>query len=325
MGPTGPLAPFEPGARALVTGAAGFIGSALMRRLLRANVEVHALYRRTPPPLESNAAWRQCDVEDAAAVQRVFADVRPHYVFHLASYVSGTRERSAVMPMLRSNLLSAVNLLSAATEFGCRRIVLTGSMEEPPPSGEWPIPSSPYAAAKLGASAYGRMFHRLYQTPMVVLRLFMVYGPGQLDFKKLVPYTIRSLLQGTAPQLSIGRRNVDWVFVEDVVDSYVRSALVSGIEGATFDIASGQPVTVRAMVERLVALIDPGVRPQFGAIAERLSEQEPTADLSASERSLGWRPATSLDDGLQATVAWYRRHLASLQSAAVPKSTTTTT
>lgn len=325
MGPTGPLPPFEPGARVLVTGAAGFIGSALMRRLLRANVEVHALYRRTPPPRESNAAWRQCDVEDAAAVQRVFADVRPHYVFHLASYVSGTRERSAVMPMLRSNLLSAVNLLSAATEFGCRRIVLTGSMEEPPPSEEWPIPSSPYAAAKFGASAYGRMFHRLYQTPVVVLRLFMVYGPGQMDFKKLVPYTIRSLLQGTAPQLSSGRRNVDWVFVEDVVDSYVRSALVSGIEGATFDIASGQPVTVRALVERLVALVDPGIRPQFGAIAERLSEQEPTADLSASEQYLGWRPTTSLDDGLQATVAWYRRYLASLQSAAVPKSTTTTT
>lgn len=320
----GPLPSFEPGARALVTGAAGFIGSALLQRLLQANVEVHALYRRTPPPRESNAVWRQCDVEDEIAVQRVFAEVRPHYVFHLASYVSGTRERSAVMPMLRSNLLSAINLLSAATEFGCRRIILSGSMEEPSPSGEWPIPSSPYAAAKFGASAYGRMFHRLYQTPVVVLRLFMVYGPGQMDFKKLVPYTIRSLLQGVAPQLSSGRRNVDWVFVEDVVDSYVRSALVGGIEGATFDVASGRPVTVRALVERLADLVGSGVRPQFGAIAERLSEQEPTADLSVSERRLGWRPATSLDDGLQTTVAWYRRHLASLQSATVSKSTTTT-
>lgn len=318
MGPTGPLPSFEPGARALVTGAAGFIGGALVRRLLQANVDVHAVYRRTPPPLQSNAAWHQCDVEDAMAVERVFADVRPHYVFHLASYVSGTRERSAVMPMLRSNLLSAVNLLGAATEFECRRIMLTGSMEEPPPSGEWPIPSSPYAAAKFGASAYGRMFHRLYQTPMVVLRLFMVYGPGQMDFKKLVPYTIRSLLQGVAPQLSSGRRNVDWVFVDDVVDSYIRSALISGVDGATFDIASGQPVTVRTMVERLVTLVDPDIRPQFGAIAERLSEQEPTADLSVAERCLGWRPATSLDDGLRMTVAWYRRHLASLQSAAVP-------
>lgn len=304
--PATALPSFEPGARALVTGAAGFIGSALVRRLLQANVEVHALYRRTSPPLQSNAAWHQCDAEDAVAVERVFAEVRPLYVFHLASYVSGTRERSAVVPMLRSNLLSAVNLLSAATEFGCRRIVLTGSMEEPSPSAAWAVPSSPYAAAKFAASAYGRMFHLLYHAPVVTLRLFMVYGPGQQDLKKLVPYTILSLLNGTAPRISSGRRNIDWVYVDDVAEGYMRAALMHGVDGKTIDIGSGEPVTVRALVERLVALIDVDVTPQFGAEAERLGEQEVRADLTAAETLLQWRATVGLDDGLGRTVLWYR-------------------
>lgn len=299
---------FERGARALVTGASGFIGAAVTRRLLQEGVEVHALYRRTPAENLHHAIWRQCDVEDGAAVRRIVGTVHPDFVFHLASHVSGSRELEIVGPTLRSNLLSTVNVLTAATETGCRRIVLTGSMEEPAPSAAWSVPSSPYAAAKSAASAYGRMFHMLYGAPVVMLRLFMVYGPGQTDIKKLVPYTIMSLLNGTAPQLSSGRRNVDWVYVDDVVESYMRAALRSGVEGKTIDIASGQPVTVRTLVERLVAMINADIAPQFGALVERAGEQEPVANLTAAETLLQWQAKTDLTEGLKRTVSWYQDH-----------------
>jgi len=303
------------GAKVLVTGAAGFIGSALTHRLSAAGADVHGLYRRMSPA-KTAGAW-QCDLGDLAAVRQIVSAVRPDLIFHLASHVAGARGLDLVAPTLHSNLLGTVNLLTAATETGCRRVVLTGSMEEPPPQRDWPVPNSPYSAAKAAASAYGRMFHRLYQTPVVILRLFMVYGPGQQDLKKLIPYTALSLLQNRAPEISSGRRRVDWVYIDDVVDGFVAAAGVDGIEGQTLDIGSGELVPVRAVVEQLVELINPAIHPRFGALAERALECEPVADVGDARARLGWRAAMPLHQGLAQTVEWYRRKIARDLPAAV--------
>jgi nucleoside-diphosphate-sugar epimerase len=200
-----------------------------------------------------------------------------------------------------------VNVLSAATQVGCERLVLTGSMDEPQPDGNWPIPCSPYAAAKFAASAYGRMFHSLYRTPVVMLRLFMVYGPAQQDLKKLVPYVTLSLLDGHAPQLSSGVRRVDWIYIDDVVDGYVAAALSPAVDGSTIDLGSGELESVRSIVERLTAIVGtPGVVPVFGAVSDRPMEQERSANLALARTALGWGPRTELDDGLRRTVDWYR-------------------
>jgi len=299
---------FVPGARALVTGASGFIGGALTRRLLQENVEVHAVYRHTRPREAADAIWHACDLEEESATRCLIERVQPTVLFHLASHVSGSRDMGAVMPTLRANLLSTVNVLTAATAQGCGRIVLSGSMEEPAPAGDWPVPSSPYAAAKLAANAFGRMFQLLYAAPVVTLRLFMVYGPGQRDLKKLVPYTILSLLNGETPRFTSGGRLIDWVYIDDVVESYVRAATMAGVEGKTIDIASGTRVTVRDVVERLGQLIDPAIQPQFGAIPDRVAEQEPCANLTLAASLLDWAPRTALDTGLARSVEWYREH-----------------
>lgn len=296
------------GAKALVTGAAGFIGAALARRLGAHGVEVHGLYRRTPPA-ETAGAW-QCDLADLSAVRQIVSTVNPDLVFHLAGHVAGARGLDLVAPTLYSNLVGTVNLLTAVTEARCRRVVLTGSMEEPPPDLHWPVPNSPYSAAKAAASAYGRMFQRLYGTPVVILRLFMVYGPAQQDLKKIIPYTILSLLQNRAPAVSNGLRGVDWVYVDDVVESYVAAATAEGIEGETLDVGSGELVTVRTVVERLVGLINPAIQPNFGAVAERALEREPTANVAEAAARLGWRASTPLNRGLAQTAEWYRQNVA---------------
>jgi nucleoside-diphosphate-sugar epimerase len=180
-------------------------------------------------------------------------------------------------------------------------------MEEPQPDGNWPVPCSPYAAAKFAASAYGRMFHSLYRTPVATLRLFMVYGPGQQDVKKLVPYVTLSLLEGRAPELSSGVRRVDWIYVDDVVDGYLAAALSPAVDGCTIDLGSGELVSVRSVVERLTTIVGtPGVVPVFGAVSDRPMEQERCAVLAEARAVLGWSPRTPLDDGLRRTVDWYR-------------------
>jgi nucleoside-diphosphate-sugar epimerase len=297
------------GRRALVTGASGFIGSALCRRLSQAGMEVHGVSRTERAATDSCALWHSKRLDDIEAVRALFKAARPDYVFHLASHVAGSRSIELVLPTFSANLTSTVNLLTAATELGCERILLTGSLEEPEPGPDHAVPSSPYAAAKFAASAYGRMFHALYKTPVAILRLFMVYGPGQQDLRKLVPYVTLSLLKGQTPELSSGVRKVDWIYVDDVVAGYLAAATAKGVEGGTIDLGSGRLDTVRTVVEELVGLINPRIQPLFGSIPERALEQTRTADAESSFRRIGWRTQVSLRDGLARTAEWYREQL----------------
>jgi nucleoside-diphosphate-sugar epimerase len=291
------------GQRLLVTGASGFIGSHLIKRLADNAADLHAVCWRRPIHRGNGWRWWRADLAEAATVKRLLARVRPDVIFHLASYVSGRRDLELVMPTFRSNLMSTVNLLSAASASGCRRFVLAGSQEEP--SEPDASPCSPYAAAKYAATGYARMFQALFQLPIVVTRLFMVYGPGQRDSQKLIPYVILSLLRGETPKLMSGERPVDWIFVEDVVDALLAAATVPGIDGRVLDVGSGRLIPVRNVVDQLVRLVNPRVTPHFGALADRQLEQVRAADSAETERLTGWRPTISLEEGLRRTVEWY--------------------
>jgi UDP-glucose 4-epimerase len=297
------------GQKILVTGASGFIGSHLCQRLCQGDVEVHAISRVNPPNAESVVHWWQGDLAELETVENLLADIKPEVIFHLASYVVGAREINVVMPTFRNNLVSTVNLLTVAGQIGCRRIVITGSLEEPEPNNHEAVPSSPYAAAKWTGSAYARMFHALYHLPVVNLRVFMVYGPGQRDLRKLIPYVILSLLRGEAPRLSSGTREVDWVYVEDVVEGFLAAAQAVNVEGQTVDIGSGALVPIRSVVEILVRLINPQIEPLFSALPDRPFEQVRLADIAKSQAMLGWRPKIALEEGLRRTAHWYERLL----------------
>lgn len=304
--PTNPIPAALHGQRALVTGGRGFIGSALCRKLEAAGAEVYSL-GRSPVPDSRDRHALVGDLQNIDATRKVFRLIRPDLVFHLASHVLGARSLDVVLSTFHSNLTSTANLLVAARETDCARVVLTSSMEEPDPCGEWSIPCSPYAASKLAASSYGRMFHALFELPVVLLRVFMVYGPGQHDREKLIPHVITSLRDRKSPAFSSGTRLVDWIYVDDVADAFVRAALATGIDGQTLDIGSGELVSVRDVVNTLYRIMDESRAPEFGQVDDRPMEQERRADVMRATEALGWHPATSLYDGLQKTVDWYRR------------------
>lgn len=297
------------GRRVLVTGGSGFIGSMLCRRLSQLGADVHAVSRRPCAAEGGSITGWQSDLADYDGVRRLFAAVKPEIVFHLASEVTGSRELDRVLPTLRGNLVSAVNVFIAATENNCQRVVTAGSLEEPDESDPAAIPCSPYAAAKWASSGYARMFHALYAAPIVVARLFMVYGPGQQDLRKLVPYVILSLLRGESPKLSGGARLVDWVYVEDVLEGLLALGVARDVDGVTMDLGSGQLVTTREVVESISAIVDRNVPLEFGAVPERPMERVRVADTERTYRLLGWRPGYSLQQGLAQTAIWYRRQM----------------
>lgn len=290
--------------RVLVTGGHGFIGRPLSRKLAAMAAEVVAVSRTAYSDFDGVRSVA-LDLANPVAVDDLFATFRPDIVLHLASHVVGARTPEVVLSTYHSNLTSTVHLLMAAKAYGCERVVLTGSLEEPDPDTGSPIPSSPYAAAKAAASAYGRMFHALFGLSVVILRVFMVYGPGQADLKKLVPYVITSLDRGEVPTFSSGTRQVDWVYVDDVVDAYTLAGLVEGADGKTIDVGSGTFASVRDVVEMLFALMGRKELPVFGGTQDRMMEQVRLADVASSRRILGWAPQVSMLEGLERAVRAY--------------------
>lgn len=289
--------------RVLVTGAGGFIGAHLVRRLVDLKADVHTVSRRGDG---RTTRCVQADLRDPSATAEAVRAVQPEIVFHLAGEVYGSRDVRAVLPTLAGNLQSTVNLLSAATETGLPRVVLAGSMEEPEPTEVRASASSPYAVSKWAAGAYAQLFHGLWALPTVVLRIAMTYGPAQPDGRKLVPYVIDSLLAGRAPELTSGKRKIDWVFVDDVVDAFIAAACVPAAAGRTFDIGSGVPVDIRETVELLRRLVGSNVLPHYGAVADRPLDSARIADVRDAAELLGWRAGVELQDGLSRTVEWYR-------------------
>jgi UDP-glucose 4-epimerase len=299
------------GLRALVTGASGFLGSHLCERLLQSGAEVHATSRVCRDGDKSRLRWWQSGLTEFGLVRELLEEIRPEVIFHLAGRVTAAPELGLVLPTFSSLLGSTVNVLAAATTVGCRRVVVTGSLTEPESGLLDVVPSSPYATAKWAGAAYARMFHKLYRTPVVILRLFMTYGPGQ-HREKIIPYVIESLSRGRPPQLSSGRWKADWVYVDDVIDGFVLAAARPSIEGCTFDLGSGTLTSTREVVRRLIALYGPQVEPSFGALRDRPDEQVRAADIAPAREKLGWEPNTSLDEGLARTVRWHQDRLARL-------------
>ncbi len=289
----------------LVSGATGFIGSCLCRRLVADGHEVHGISRHVHPSRQGMQWWRG-DLSDARAVSQIMKGTRPQIVFHLASRVTGARDVGEVASTFQANLASSVNILTSALETGCQRVVLAGSSEEPV-QNDGAAPCSPYAAAKWSATSYARMFGALFHVPVVVPRIFMTYGPGQRDVQKVVPYTILSMLRGEQPKLSSGRRQVDWVYVDDVVEGLVRAAFCGDAKEITFDLGSGTLVSVRTIVEYIAEIIGNGIKPEFGAIPDRPLEPERIADTRFLEETFRWKPSTPWREGLRKTVEWYKR------------------
>jgi UDP-glucose 4-epimerase len=304
--PAPPLGRRLSGSTVLVTGAHGFIGRHLVERLAELGADVHAVSRRTPAdPAVAATSW-QVDLADAGATDHLVRAVRPDVVFHLAGEASGSREVTAVPRTFASNLASTVNLLTAATEVGRPRIVLAGSMEEPRAGEAQLRASSPYAVSKWASAAYAHAFHDLWSLPTTVLRVAMVYGPGRQNEDKLVPYVIKCLLAGRAPELTSGTRQIDWVYVDDVVDAFLAAACAGSVAGRSLDIGSGEPVDIRQTVTTLQQIIGTDVPAHFGGLPDRKFDGACIADLSESGPLLGWRAQVGLVDGLTRTVAWFR-------------------
>ena len=328
----------------LVTGGAGFIGSALIRALhgqtdaAIVNVDklTHAadLTRVAEISQSPRYAFEKIDICDAEALAVVVRRHRPSAVVHLAAESHVDRSIDAPAPFINTNIIGTYRLLEVARRYHADLTkeeadlfrLLNVSTDEVygslGPTGvfseDTPYrPNSPYSASKAASDHLVRAWGRTYSLPVLIVNCSNNYGPYQFP-EKLIPLMIAHAIEGSPlPIYGAGTNIRDWLYIDDHV-SALMTVLKSGRPGGTYAVGGGQEVTNLALIEQLCDLIDarvpypPGSRRQLiSFVADRPGHDLRYAiDYSLISAELGWHPRVSLDQGLAQTVDWYLANLA---------------
>jgi CDP-glucose 4,6-dehydratase len=312
--------------RVFVTGATGLLGSALVDELVARGADVTVLVRDWVPAsrlLETSAAQRAAvvggDLLDLALLIRALNEHEIDTVFHLgAQTIVGTAARSPISTF-ESNVRGTWNLLEACRLNATlvRRVVVAssdkayGEHDRLPYTEDTPLVGRfPYDASKACADLIARSYFHTFGTPVVVTRCGNLWGPGDLNYNRLIPGTIRSALLDERPIVrSDGTCRRDYFYVRDAVGAYLALAekmSAAPLGGEAFNFGNEQPFTVLEVVERILAAMDkPHLKPVIlnEANAEIAHQY---LDCTKARRELQWTPSYSFEAGLAETIAWYR-------------------
>ncbi len=304
----------------LVTGGAGFIGSHIVERLVGLGHEVRVLDNFSTGKRENLSSFEggidviEGDIRDVPSVERAVKGVE--VVFHEAALASVPRSVADPASSNEVNVTGTLNLLVASRDSGVRRFVFASSSsvygnspELPKRESMAPSPESPYAASKLAAENYCRIFFSLYGLECVSLRYFNVFGPRQdpgSEYAAVVPLFVTALLEGRAPTIyGDGEQSRDFTYVANVVDANMLALSADGAAGEVFNIACGHTATVNELLARMQELTGTSLASHH--TDQRAGDVKHSfADISKAEGTLGLDPKVLFDEGLTLTVDWFR-------------------
>ncbi|MDD1690301.1 MAG: NAD(P)-dependent oxidoreductase [Methanoregula sp.] len=304
--------------RILVTGANGFIGSRLVKKLLDRGYDVGILVRessdlRSIDTILDRISVFRGDIRNCEDVSDTVVKFIPDVVMHLVTYYAVEHSSSEVNVMVETNVMGTINLLEAARMNKVKLFINTSTcavyeQQDRALSEQDPVsPQNLYALTKLQAEEACRFYALNYSVDGITLRLFPPYGPGDHE-RRLIPYLIHAFSTNQTPQITSGEQKWDFIFVDDIVDAYI-AVLTTYPFRERYDvinIGTGNPRSVRQIVQSIMKLMNKDIELSWGVLPHRKNELwYNSSDNKKAEDLLGWKPVTDIHDGLRMTIEYF--------------------
>lgn len=316
--------------RVFITGATGVIGLNLVNQLLSMDANIVAFVRDWVPRTKILGSWLQDsgkvtivrgELEDYNSILRTLAEYETECIFHLGAQTIVNVGNRSPLTTFRSNIEGTWNLLEAARvlntysdDIKCICVASSdkayGSSHILPYTEDLPLRGEhPYDVSKSCTDLITQSYALSYQLPTCIARMGNIYGPGDLNFNRIVPGTIKSLIDGKRPVIrSDGKPIREYFFVEDAVDAYLtlaESMERKKIIGQAFNFSSGERIQVSEMVRNIISLFGSSTEPEIlNTSRNEITDQY--LSIEKAKKILSWSPKYSVDKGLKLTIPWYR-------------------
>lgn len=297
----------------LVVGGTGFIGRHFTQEAVVRGYDtsVLSLHETSDSNKIDGVEYLVGDIACYEEINQLFSVRRFTYVVNVGGYVDHSRYLEGGREVMDTQFVGVQNLVQCLDWNSLSAFVQIGSSDEygnqPAPQHEsLPVmPNTPYSMGKATAGQMLQMLHRAEGFPAVILRLFLVYGPGQ-DERRFIPQIITGCLKGKSFATSLGEQLRDFCYVDDIVDGAILAMTSPKAHGKVLNLASGIPVRIRQVLEKVRDIIGQG-EPQFGKLPYRVGENMALyADISKAKQLLSWEPKICFDEGLDRTINFYR-------------------
>ena len=289
----------------LIAGGTGFIGKHLVRAALKRGYDVSVISLNVLDPSKSvkGAKYYAANLCNFDTLSSVMPSNKFDYVVNLSGYVDHSSYRDGGAKVIDTHFNGIVNLVGFVDWSALKNFIQVGSSDEygncdaPQCEDTREKPNSPYSFSKVSASHFLQMLGRNEKFPSVILRFFLVYGPGQAT-NRFIPQIIRGCLNDEVFDTSAGGQLRDFCHIDDIIKGVFCALEHRGLYGEIINLASGQPVQIRDVVDLIHRLVGAG-RPNFGKVPYRQNENMALyADISKAKKLLSWVPSVSLEDGI---------------------------
>lgn len=300
--------------KVLITGINGFVGSHLARRLKTLGAKVYGISRSK----EDKDIFR-INVFDFSGVDKLMKSMKINICYHLAGESLVESGQKDPYNTFKLNIGGALSILESARKNKLEKVIIASTVHvygdnKLPYLEEYsPKPSRPYETSKACADLIAQSYAESFNIPVLIPRFANIYGPGDLNFTRLIPRTMKAVLSGVSPQMWGGKALREYLFIDDAVDGYIELAkieLSSLIGNRIFNFGSGNKISVKDLIKKIIKLSGRSLGIEKIDYERRLEIHSQYVSYYKAKKLLGWEPKIMLDEGLKRTLAWYGEYFA---------------